>query len=209
LSHLATRPIPALEYVRAFFERRFVDAFDIWQQFPEVDEELASLALPPGDALTRSMASVLPGPADVPYGDEIDAHDLVARTGIVAPAPEDSVLVGSRFDISFFNTPRFRKMLLSPEPIVSSAGRFVVDEKFRKMKRPTWMSTPIEFDMREFHPPASHYSYAPLRIVRWSHERGILPTLYFADFYLGDIVYHSGHYDPAEMLKSSQRILLS
>ena len=61
---------------------------------------------------------------------------------------------------------------------------------------PEWLSTPIDFTLRSFDPPTSPFSYAPLRIVPYCHHRGILPTLYFADFYLGDVAYQSAHYDP-------------
>jgi len=196
LDQLTSRPSLCVAYARAFIERRFVDAYDIWLEIPEVSKVLESLKIPQRDSLTRTMAVVLPGSTDGMYGSEIDSRDLVARTGIVGPTTDEINLIGSRFDISFLNSPRFHELVRSQEPVETAAQRFVIDTVLRQLTIPEWLSTPIDFTLRSFDPPTSPFSYAPLRIVPYCHHRGILPTLYFADFYLGDVAYQSAHYDP-------------
>ncbi|MFM8857395.1 MAG: hypothetical protein ACKOI2_09365, partial [Actinomycetota bacterium] len=70
---------------------------------------------------------------------------------------------------------------------------------------PAWLSTPIEFDLTKFYPPTSPFSYAPLRIVPYCHQRGLLPRLFFSDFYLGDVAYQASHYDPKITLNTSTK----
>lgn len=203
LEQLTFQPSVCVDYTRAFVEQRFVDAYDIWLHIPEVPRALASLSIPKLDSLSRTMAVVLPGSTVGAYGTDIDSQDIVARTGILGPTPDETVFIGSRFDVSFLNQPRFRAMIQSPEPIETSARRFVVDPTLRRSILPAWLSTPIDFELTMFDPPASPYSYAPLRIVPYCHQRGILPRLYFADFYLGDVAYQAAHYDPKFALNTS------
>jgi hypothetical protein len=182
LDHLTSRPNVCVDYTRAFVERRLVDAYDIWLLIPEVSQVLESLAVPKQNSLTRTMAVVLPGSIDGKYGRDIDGHDLVARTGITGPTIDETALIGSRFDVSFLNSPRYRKLVQAPEPVETVPQRLVVDQDLNRSKIPQWLTTPIDFHLLPFHPPASPFSYIPLRIVPYSHHRGILPTLYFADF---------------------------
>ncbi|MFM8857297.1 MAG: hypothetical protein ACKOI2_08870, partial [Actinomycetota bacterium] len=205
LDQLTSRPSACVDYTRAFVEQRFVDAYDSWLTIPEVPHALESLAIPELDSLSHTMAVVLPGSTDCAYGSDIDSHDIVARTGILGPTPDETVLIGSRFDVSFLNSPRFHAMVQSPEPMDTSARRFVVDPMLRNLALPAWLSTPIDFDLTKFFPPTSPFSYAPLRIVPYCHQRGILPKLFFGDFYLGDVAYQASHYDPKIRLNISTK----
>jgi hypothetical protein len=205
LDQLTSRPSICVNYTRAFVERRFVDAYDNWLDIPEVPHALESLAIPKLESLSRTMAVVLPGPTDGAYGNDIDSQDIVARTGILGPTLDETALIGSRFDVSFLNAPRFQELVQSPEPMETSARRFVVDPMLRRTTVPAWLSTPIDFELTMVHPPSSPFSYAPLRIVPYCHQRGILPRLYFADFYLGDVAYQASHYDPKVRLDTSRK----
>lgn len=204
LDQLTSRPSACVGYTRAFVERRFVDAYDIWLHIPEVSQALESLAIPKRNSLTRTMAVVLPGSTAGAFGSEIDSHTFVARAGIIGPAVDETALIGSRFDVSFLSSPRYRKLLQAPEPVETVPQRLVVDQKLSRLTIPQWLTTPIDFQLMPFQPPTSPFSYVPLRIVPYCHHRGILPTLYFADFYLGDVAYQSAHYDPQITLDTSR-----
>lgn len=204
LDQLSSRPSVCVDYTRAFVERRFVDAYDIWLHIPEVSQALESLAVPKRNSLPRTMAVVLPGSTTGTFGSEIDSHTIVARTGIIGPAVDETALIGSRFDVSFLSSPRYRKLIQAPEPVKTVAQCLVVDRKLSRLPIPRWLTTPIEFQLMPFQSPTSPFSYVPLRIVPYCHHRGILPTLYFADFYLGDVAYQSAHYDPQSTLDTSR-----
>lgn len=209
LDRLTSRSIPALDYTRAFFDRRFVDAHDIWSEFPEVAKCLDDLDVPNVEGLTRSVAVVLPGPAIGNYGNEIDQHDLVARTGIEAPTPDDGESIGSRFDISFPNSKRFQRLLQSTEPVPIPADRLVVNREFEQIRLPNWLNNSVECGLKVIPLPTTFSSFAPLRIVPWAHRQNILPTLYFADFYLGETSYQSAHYDLKSISHDWQRYVRS
>ena len=71
---------------------------------------------------------VLPGTASGPFGDEIDAHDLVARTGTLPPPPSDQHELGHRFDIAFLNRDRYTRLVATrPTPEVR-APKVVTNE---------------------------------------------------------------------------------
>lgn len=207
LSSIATEPILGLDFATAFLERRFVDAYEIWRQIPDVAMALAALPTPDPSTLTRSMAVVLPGPTDSSLGDDIDHHDLVARTGTTAPTRTDAASIGSRFDVAFLNVPRYRELGDSHVPLPIDADRIVTDPSCRSDSRPPWLDVPVEFDLAEVETPSAPHSYITMRIVPWCHARGFRPTLYFADFYLSQAPYQSADYDPSHRLEEGNVII--
>lgn len=209
MSSAAGEPIQGLDFARAFYERRFLDAYGIWQEIPEVALALGTLRAPAPSELARTMAVVLPGPTDASRGFEIDHHDLVGRTSVRTPAPKDTESSGSRTDIAFLNVPRYRELCHSRDPLRIDVNRIVTDPNCRRTTRPSWLTVPVDFEMNEVETPAAPHSYVTLRIVKWCHAHGILPTLYCADFYLSRVPYQSEEYDPSHRLEKVDAVIRS
>lgn len=206
----ADRPrLPHLEYVHAVLERRFIDAFDMWKEFPAVEGCLDSLPMPRESAATHSMAVVLPGPAGSDHGREIDSHDFVSRTGLMAPVPREAQSVGTRFDYAFVNWNRFEEITKSKDAMRIDADRIVTYVGLRNRPKPSWLTSDVEFELERVRTPTCPRTYMPLLIVPWCLNRGIRPTLYCADFYLGSTSYQSPDYDSMRLLETEEDHILS
>lgn len=193
---------PGLDYAEAIIDRRFIEAFDIWKEFPEVEAFLNSLPMPAETPEGRSIAVVLPGPADSDHGRQIDSHDVVGRTVLIAPTTSGALSVGTRFDVAFLNWNRFQEIRNSASPMVIEADRIVTSVGFRHRSTPSWLSTEVDYELENVRTPTSLRSYMPLKIVTWCLQRGFRPTLYCADFYLGSTPYQSPDYDSLRILET-------
>jgi len=213
MSSLDRPRLSDLEYAQAILDGQFLKAFDIWKTFPDVDRCLNSLPLPPETPVGRTMAVVLPGHADSDYGQEIDGHDLVGRVGLSIPAASEATKIGSRFDYafvySFANWHRFEEIARSCDPMRIHTGPIVTCVGLRKRPKPSWLEIDVEFELTRVECPTCPRAYMPLRIVPWCIERGIRPTLYCADFYLGSTAYQSADYDVMRLLETEEDHILS
>jgi hypothetical protein len=206
------RPHPShLDYVHTILDRRFLEAFDMWEAFPAVEPSLNSLPLPSQPRWSLTMAVVLPGPADSEFGSEIDSHDLVGRTSIdlAAPATSEARSVGTRFDYAFVNWNRFNEISASVDPVKIDADRIVTFAGLRNRPRPPWLTADVSFELGQVATPTIPRTYMPLRIVPWCFRRGFYPTLFCADFYLGSTPYRSADYDWMRQLETEDDLILS
>lgn len=213
MSSLDRPRLSYVEYAQAILDRRFLQAFDIWRTFPDVDRCLNSLPLPPETPAGRTMAVVLPGRADSDYGQEIDGHDLVGRVGLSIPKASEVTMIGSRFDYafvySFTNWHRLEEITRSRDPMTIHSGSIITCAGLRKCPKPSSLEIDVEFELKRVECPTCPRAYMPLRIVPWCIERGIRPTLYCADFYLGSTAYQSADYDLRRLLETEEDHLLS
>lgn len=209
LDQTIDRPSIYIDFTRAMIERRFIDAYQFWREIPGELTTLDSLPQPAAGALEGSLALVLPGPADGEFGAEIDAHDCVSRTSLLAPTVDDRTSIGSRFDIAFLAERRYIDLVRSHSPVDVPAGRIVVDPALTDFRTPSWLTTPIAFELEKFDVPGAPYAYLPLRIITWAHEQGLRPTLYCADFYLGQVTYQSADYNQTNLLQNSNDFIRS
>jgi hypothetical protein len=201
--------LPCLDYAEAILDKQFIEAFDIWKEFPEVETYMNALPMPAETPQSSSIAVVLPGPADSDYGQQIDSHDFVGRTGLRAPTTSEALSVGTRFDVAFLNWNRFQEIRRSTNPLVIDADRIVTSAGFRHRSTPSWLSTEVGFELERYETPTSLRSYMPLKIVTWCLQRGIRPTLYCADFYLGSTPYQSPDYDSMRILETGDDHVVS
>jgi hypothetical protein len=129
--------LPCLDYAEAILDKQFIEAFDIWKEFPEVETYMNALPMPAETPQSSSIAVVLPGPADSDYGQQIDSHDFVGRTGLRAPTTSEALSVGTRFDVAFLNWNRFQEIRRSTNPLVIDADRIVTSSGFRHRSTPS------------------------------------------------------------------------
>jgi hypothetical protein len=204
-----TDPVPrAFHYARALIDRRFVDAYAIWTGIPEVERCLRTLqVLSPAVSQERTIAVVLPGTASGPFGDEIDDHDVVARTGTLPPSPSDQHELGHRFDIALLNQDRYTRLVSArPTPEVP-ASKVVTTEGCAALGAPLDLAERVEYGLPTLQLPTSDLAYIPIKAVPWCLRNGMRPTLYNGDFYTGDERYQDNGYDATEMLSRTRGIV--
>lgn len=201
--------IPAFCYADAMLNRRYTEAFSIWRDIHAVTLCLDSLPAPDRKGSTADIAVVLPGATEGKFGSEIDSAALVGRVGIYDPSPETAATLGTRFDISFLNRFTYSKYVENNFLPTVAASEIVTHPMCKTLDSERKRKVRVSFDLPLINLPTSNYCYLPLRIVPWCFDRGLKPTLYFGDFYLGDSPYQNRGYNPEGSIKGSDDVVLS
>ncbi|MFM8857298.1 MAG: hypothetical protein ACKOI2_08875, partial [Actinomycetota bacterium] len=121
----------------------------------------------------------------------------------------DATKIGTRFDYAFLSWHRFEEVIRSQSPMNIDANHIVTSVGHRHRSVPSWLRTDVAFELEKFETPTVSRTYLPLRIVPWCLQRGIRPTLYCADFYLGSASYQSADYDSMQLLATEEDHILS
>ncbi len=207
LANVLNPPHAALDYARAMLEHRFSDAYSIWECLPDVRPSLEMLPAPDPRKLHGTIAVVLPGSPSGTYGKEIDAHGLVARSGLLPPSEDEALTIGRRFDIALLNKDRYTQLVQSETPPTAVWGEIVTMETCRHLGLPAVSDRPVRFGLPRMELPTSDYTYIPVGAVPWCFSQGLRPTLYNGDFYLGDELYGSEGYDNKHLLQQAADVV--